>query len=63
MLDTNDHALTVKASFGYREAIAQVTVELAAAEINRLETERAAWRARCRRRSVLLDDRGLALAA
>lgn len=54
---------TADQPFGYREAVAQVIAELAAAEVKRLEAERAAWRARCRRRSQLLDERGLALAA
>lgn len=54
---------TANEPFGYREALAQVIAELTAAELNRLEERRAAWRARCRRRSLLLDERGLALAA
>jgi hypothetical protein len=49
--------------FGYREALAHVIAELTAAKAKGLEAERAAWRARCQRRSVLLDDQGLALAA
>jgi len=54
---------TADEPFGYREALAQVIAELTAAELKRLEAERAVWRARCRRRSRLLDERGLALAA
>ena len=49
--------------FGYREALAEVIAQLAAAEVRRAEAERGARRAQWERRSVLLDERGLALAA
>jgi hypothetical protein len=49
--------------FGYREALARVIAELAESEAKRLEAERAVWRARYHGRSLLLDQRGLALAA
>ena len=54
---------TTEAAFGYREALAQVIAELAESEAKRLEAERAAWRAHYHGRSLLLDQRGLALAA
>jgi hypothetical protein len=54
---------TIDAPFGYREALAQVIAELAASELKRLGAERVAWRARRHDRSVVLDERGLALAA
>ncbi len=63
MSATYDRIPTTEQSFGYREAVAQVIAELAAAEVKRLEAERAAWRVRGQRRSGLLDERGLALAA
>ncbi len=63
MSATYDRFPRTEQSFGYREAVAQVIAELAAAEVKRLEAERAAGRTRCRRRSMLLDERGLALAA
>jgi hypothetical protein len=59
----NDRFPTAAEPFGYREALAQVIADLAASEVKRLQAERAAWRARCERRSVLLDERGLALVA
>lgn len=49
--------------FGHREALAELHAEFNEAEARRLETERAAWRARCQRASLFVDDRGLALAA
>jgi hypothetical protein len=49
--------------FGYREALAQVIADLTESEAKRLEVERAVWRACCQRRSTLVDERGLALAA
>jgi hypothetical protein len=60
---TNDSFSTTEPGFGYCEALAQVIAELAESEARRLEAERAVWRARCHGRSVLLDQRGLALAA
>jgi hypothetical protein len=60
---TNDRRPTTEEPFGYREALAQVSAELAESEATRLEADRAAWRARYHSRSVLLDQRGLALAA
>jgi hypothetical protein len=60
---TNDSFPTTEARFGYREALAQVIAELAESDSTRLEAERVAWRARYHGRSVLLDQRGLALAA
>ena len=59
---TTDFIPTAAEAFGYREALAQVIAELTASEATRREDERAVWRARCRRRSLLVDDRGLALA-
>jgi hypothetical protein len=60
---TTDRFPRTEQPFGYREALVQVIAELAASAANRLEAGRAAWRAHCQRRSVLVDDRGLALAA
>jgi hypothetical protein len=60
---TNFSFSTIDAPFGYHEALAQVIGELAASEVKRLQAERVAWRARRQDRSVLLDERGLALAA
>jgi hypothetical protein len=60
---SNESARTRDETFGYREALAEVIAELAASERRRAEAERAARRARWQRRSVLLDGRGLALAA
>ncbi len=60
---TNDRVTRTEQPFGYREALAQVIAELAASEAKRLEAERAVWRARCERRSVLLDARCMELAA
>jgi hypothetical protein len=60
---TNDKLPMTEVPFGYREALAQVIAELAESEAKRLEAERADWRARYQGRSVLLDQRGLALAA
>ena len=50
-------------NFGYREALAEVTAQLAASEQRRVEAERAARRASWRRGPALLDARGLALTA
>jgi hypothetical protein len=60
---TNDSLPTTELPFGYREALAQVIGELAECEAKCLEAERVAWRARYHGRSLLLDQRGLALAA
>lgn len=60
---TNDSLPTTEPAFGYCEALAQVIAELAESEATRLEAERAVWRPRYHGRSVLLDRRGLALAA
>ena len=48
--------------FGYAEALEEVTEQLRADELARVEAERAGWRARRGRHSVLIDERGLALA-
>ena len=63
MSTSNESARTRGETFGYPEALAEVIAELAASERRRVEAERAARRARWQRRSVLLDERGLALAA
>jgi hypothetical protein len=51
-----------EASFGYREALAEVSAQLTASEARRLQAERTARRRRWQHRSVLVDERGLALA-
>jgi len=48
--------------FGYQEALAEVSEQLEASDFARLETERARWRAHHERPSLLIDERGLALA-
>jgi len=48
--------------FGYQEALAEVSEQLQTSEVARLETERARWRAHHERPSLLIDERGLALA-
>jgi len=48
--------------FGYQEALAEVSEQLEASDFARLETERARWRAHRERSSLLIDERGLALA-
>ena len=48
--------------FGYQEALAEVSEQLQASELAQLETERARWRAHHKRPSLLIDERGLALA-
>ena len=49
--------------YGYHEALAEVIAQLTVSEQRQLEGERAARRKRYQRRSALLDERGLALAA
>ena len=63
MSTNNDQPRQSAEAFGYRGALAEVTAELAALNARRLDAERAARRARWERRPVLLDERGLALAA
>ena len=48
--------------FGYQEALAEVSEQLQASELARLETERARWRAHREPHSLLIDERGLVLA-
>ena len=51
-----------KDGFGYREALTEVMAQLAVAEVRRAEAARAAQRTYWERRSLLIDERGLALA-
>jgi hypothetical protein len=62
-LSTNDTSRERGNAFGYREAMAEVNAALTESEQRRLAVERAARRAWWQRRSVVLDKRGLALAA
>ena len=62
MSTTNNSAPRRDGSFGYREALDEVLADLTATERRRVQAERAARLARYRRRSVLVDPRGLALA-
>jgi hypothetical protein len=48
--------------FGYQEALAEVSEQLQASELAQLETERGRWRAHRECCSLLIDERGLALA-
>ena len=48
--------------FGYQEALAEVSEQLQASDLARLETEHARRRAHRERHSLLIDERGLALA-
>ena len=62
MFKANENPDGDQESFGYREALAEMIVQLTVAEQRRLEAERASRRAQRRRRPALLDERGLALA-
>jgi hypothetical protein len=48
--------------FGYQEALAEVSEQLQASDLACVETEHARWRARRECHSLLIDERGLALA-
>lgn len=55
---TEEHRGEAERPFGCREALAEVVEQLRASELTRAETERA----HRVNRSVLIDERGLALA-
>jgi len=63
VLATDDSPAAIPIGFGYREALAEVIADLTAREIERLEAERGARRARWQRPARLIDDRGLAALA
>ena len=48
--------------FGYQEALAEVSEQLQASDLACVETEHARWRAHRECHSLLIDERGLALA-
>jgi hypothetical protein len=62
MRSTNDRSPGGERCFGYREALAEVSAQLVARDRARLEAERARQSAHGARRSLLIDERGLALA-
>ncbi len=61
MPTTEVRSLDGERPFGYREALAEVSEQLVASELARLDAERARRRAWRERRSLLIDERGLAL--